>query len=499
MFSPKAFETSTQLVPSDPITQPLESGLSFDKPNHSTALNSLAQPLESGLSLDKPNHSTALYSRHVDDLSGIAPLKPPQTDWEASVVKPSRIQLDQSTNSPATQQSTSRKSQVDTLAPTGVNASGCEENWVDKKIQDRGIRSAIKQSLKDGDINRTETIGILNKAKDGGVITSVELQDLRDLMKTDRVEMPDYVRNLAGKVIKGDVANRHYQGETLGNLKAGSSVEHLDKLIGKWFLGSDRPEAVFSEDKADWFGAGSYGYKQINKPLFKDGASFKDVKQGDVGDCYLLSAAAAIAEQSPEQIENMFIDNGDGTHTVRFYDSQGKADYVTVDNYLPVEANGKSAFANHGKELWMALLEKAYAQWNESGEAKQDKTNSYQGIGGGWMDDVMKQFTGGNVERYKNYFDYMKDENVEKMVEAYQSGEAVSLASSPFSGVGIVGNHAYTLVGYDERTEEFTLYNPWGIDYNWGLVDNKPNDGIIRISKAELILSFRYWAATDNL
>ena len=69
-----------------------------------------------------------------------------------------------------------------------------------------------------------------------------------------------------------------------------------------------------------------------------------DEHQGLLGDCYLISSLGTIADSTPAAIQNMFIDNGvdaqTGIHswTVRFYDN-GTADYVTVDNLLPVSGS----------------------------------------------------------------------------------------------------------------------------------------------------------------
>src|SRR6185369_5546223 len=66
----------------------------------------------------------------------------------------------------------------------------------------------------------------------------------------------------------------------------------------------------------------------------------------------------------------MFIVNGDGTYTVRFY-HEGVAEYVTVDSYLPasggylVYAHTGSAVGDANNELWVSLAEKAYAQIKE--------------------------------------------------------------------------------------------------------------------------------------
>src|SRR5207244_2789506 len=77
------------------------------------------------------------------------------------------------------------------------------------------------------------------------------------------------------------------------------------------------------------------------------------------------------ALRNPSAIENMFIVNGDGTYTVRFFNGSS-AEYVTVDSFLPTDSSGSFVFANMGgqassssNELWVALAEKAYVQLNE--------------------------------------------------------------------------------------------------------------------------------------
>lgn len=47
------------------------------------------------------------------------------------------------------------------------------------------------------------------------------------------------------------------------------------------------------------------------------------------------------------------------------FDREDKQEIVIVDDYLPVDANGKPNFASGGEdglELWPAILEKAYAK-----------------------------------------------------------------------------------------------------------------------------------------
>ena len=128
----------------------------------------------------------------------------------------------------------------------------------------------------------------------------------------------------------------------MGNLYFNSSSDRLEKLISKWFLGTDSP-AVPSL------------YVRLDYPLFFNGAGTDDVNQGAVGDCYFLSSISSVADSSVASIDgtvpsvdegDMIIDNGDGTFGVRFYDNNGAQRWVTVDKYVPGYREDKLNFAS---------------------------------------------------------------------------------------------------------------------------------------------------------
>lgn len=56
-----------------------------------------------------------------------------------------------------------------------------------------------------------------------------------------------------------------------------------------------------------------------NDPIFPHEPSIHDIRQGVVGDCYLLSGLASLAITRPEQIKESIRDNQDGTATVRLF------------------------------------------------------------------------------------------------------------------------------------------------------------------------------------
>ena len=301
-----------------------------------------------------------------------------------------------------------------------------------------------------------------------GTVSSAEFHDLGDLLHPERVTftttvgftLPDAVRVLADKIVDGDAANGRFQGAALGNLQAGSGSGQLQKLVSKWFLGADHPTAVSGAT-----------YRIVSGALFVNGAAYSDVAQGGLGDCYYVAALADVARYSPQVIQQMFTDNGDGTFTVRFFHN-GKADYVTVDRSLATNSAGRATYANFGgrydstgNELWVALAEKAYAQMNEAGWLGHAAANSYAAIDGGYSDAAISHITGSGAG-----WRWLQNAAPTDLIAAVSAGKYTVLASkSGTLGYGVIADHGYALVGYNAATGGFTLYNPWGslIELNW--------------------------------
>ena len=357
--------------------------------------------------------------------------------------------------------------------------------WIDQNIQDTALRTLVKQVEADHALSRPEMISILNQTAGGGV-SSTEFNDLLDILsRPDLLGTPGYVQELAENVVKGDPANAHYQGGSLGNLYAGASAVHLNKLTAKWFLGRDWPALPSGE---------GYSYKYAYGTLFAGGTpSFADVDQGKLGDCWFLASLEEVALRSPGLIQNMFIDNGDGTFTVRFFRGSDP-EYVTVDRYLPIDgatfafANSSDAPSDTSNALWPALAEKAYAQMNESGWVNSgDEDNSYWALDGGYADPAMKHLTGQNAMMFA-----MPDGAATVLGAAigadFLAGKMIVFCTD-HSGVAanIVESHCYAMLGYDQATGTFTLGNPWGTD---ALVNDLPG-GILTLSTQQLFGSFR--------
>jgi Calpain family cysteine protease len=375
---------------------------------------------------------------------------------------------------------------------TGGSGGTTSNTWFDSNIADAALKSYLKTSFADNKLDRREIIETLKLVSNDNTVSSTEYADLSKVAGNSSLfTSVEYVGVLLKNVVLGNAANAKYQGTTLGNLTANANADKLNKLVNKWFLGLDRPQAT----------AGSTTLTYVNAAgsLFSaNGPQFTDVKQGALGDCYFLGAIGEVALKSAQEIRNMFIVNGDGTYTVRFFNA-GKAEYVTVDSQLPTYS-GRFAFANYGGSatnssnvLWVALAEKAYAQINECGWIRSTNMgggiNSYQALAGGWFSAAVSHIA--NKVSTTTMFGSSAGNDFGTFQTAFNSGKMVGFASksTPASGL-IVGGHQYVAVSLDATAQTVTLFNPWGIN------NGSRFAGLVTMKWSELAGSFSYWDRT---
>lgn len=201
--------------------------------------------------------------------------------------------------------------------------------------------------------------------------------------------------------------------------------------------------------------------------LFVDGVSYDDVLQGSIANCYMVGAFSAIAHTDPQAIQNAITDNNDGTFTVRFYERQGYSGpmqevKITIDGDLPQTSMGSSQYgkARDKQELWVGLMEKAYAQWK----------GGYEAIGnGGRAGEVMEAITGRNdnyiwinSSSQDRLFDTIR-RNAENNVPM-AAGTHGKDSGVDYTGTGVYAWHVYTVLGAEEVDGEkfIQLRNPWG-------------------------------------
>ena len=225
-----------------------------------------------------------------------------------------------------------------------------------------------------------------------------------------------------------------------------------------------------------------YAYGDFSgRPLFTDGPEYNDVSQGYLGDCYLLAALSSLADRNPTVIRQMIAPMGDGTYAVRFYRG-GQAVYFRVDADLPVWGSAPIyADLSPEGELWVALVEKAYAQFRYG-------DNCYTSIEGGWMSTVYHEVTNGGVQ--DAWINSSTAGVGQYLATNLEAGHAVTAATKAVPNSPFVGNHAYQVKSVETvgRETYVTLYNPWGVDGKaW---DGSPGDGLLKVTLGQFQSSF---------
>jgi len=251
--------------------------------------------------------------------------------------------------------------------------------------------------------------------------------------------------------------------------------------------------------RTDWF----------NAPLQVNGITAEsDVKQGGLGDCYMVSTVAAIAHQHPEILQNAMKENSDGTVSFRFFARDGgqlKPTWVTVTRELPMRADGTLPFGSSKQnEAWFPLLEKAYAQFK----------GGYSAIGnGGYPSDAQEALLGTSA-RNTRLAGMTADAVYDSLKAGLARGDIIGATTPPapdgkktviqtmldaFKSAigGIVPHHVYSVWGTQEHDGKkyVLLRNPWATNepgsFGPFALDGK-NDGVFAMPMDDFMKRFTW-------
>lgn len=134
---------------------------------------------------------------------------------------------------------------------------------------------------------------------------------------------------------------------------------------------SPNPAADHVQDVMNHTGGGEVQWRRLSE-ICNHGYLFhhvhpNDIAQGVLGDCWLLAGMAGMAEFEGA-IMHLFQDkkvNPDGSYVVNIHNPATKEWHpVIVDDFVPLGPDGQPLMAKpQGNEMWVLLLEKAFAKW----------------------------------------------------------------------------------------------------------------------------------------
>lgn len=208
-----------------------------------------------------------------------------------------------------------------------------------------------------------------------------------------------------------------------------------------------------------------------------------EVRQGVIGDCYLISALISLAKTNPKAIEDCFVQGLDKIEKEENIDIRFFSRTNSVTSKVVIRVNKKTVIdpkAIKDGALWPKLIEKAYAVYRKKGY----EDNSKKNLHGGLSYNVMFAITGKKMFTHlapgiaaalnrsspapKEKFN---DENIIATIKR-KLGKSKSLTCSfkkkikikdvkSKEKIQIYDNHEYAIVGVNESQKYIRIINPW--------------------------------------
>ena len=248
------------------------------------------------------------------------------------------------------------------------------------------------------------------------------------------------------------------------------------------------------------------------------GITSYDINQGEIGNCWFISAASALAEKKG-RLESVFLNtstNANGIYGVNFY-TLGVPHTVIVDDFIPVTKWGTTwthkMTVGPGTDgsMWGTVIEKAFAKYH----------GNFWHINAGAPQTALKTLHGAPV----TYHTHTKTLTLDKLWKAIKAADAAGhmmTAGTPAkagkthhdklaNGLSIM--HAFTILSAHELKDAkgktiklLKMRNPWGKEeYKGPYSDSsklwtadlkkqagyvKANDGVFFIPLADFKKSF---------
>lgn len=213
----------------------------------------------------------------------------------------------------------------------------------------------------------------------------------------------------------------------------------------------------------------------VDKPIFIRKATYYDINQGELGDCFFLTAVNSLLANDQAMFDKIvpkdqgFDAKYAGIFRFNFW-QYGDWKEIIIDDRLPVKKHELlySRNTKEPNEFWICLLEKAYAKLR----------GNYKNLDGGYSEEVLVDLTGGISETLEVEDMEYDAVNLFKMLyKMWKMDTLISAAIYKTLGKererkrenGLLEGHAYSVtrlaqVTFENNMERLVRFrNPWGL------------------------------------
>ena len=202
--------------------------------------------------------------------------------------------------------------------------------------------------------------------------------------------------------------------------------------------------------------------------LYEEGGpNLSDIRQGALGDCFMLAPLGALVKRNPDDVKSM-IQREDNGYSVRFSDGNVVHVAPLTDAELALGGSGTS------RGLWIRIMEKAYGSRRFSdGEVRVVR----DGMNGGSSGTAGRVLTGHKFTSVPLVGDYKKQvaedllqqkmQGLRDALPAALNDKRLVIASTTSREMprSISPNHAYAVLSFDPEMDLLTIWNPHGTDF----------------------------------
>jgi hypothetical protein len=140
---------------------------------------------------------------------------------------------------------------------------------------------------------------------------------------------------------------------------------------------------------------------------------------GGVGDCWMMAPLSAVAGKDPMKIESIVVDFHDGTYGValggKFYRVDGRLPTRSASSLTP-----QYATLGQGNSLWVAIVEKAYANYRTG-------ANTYASLNEGRPGPAFEAFACPDEDGWTSWGFHTGSGAIQQLYNHYKQGQACTV------------------------------------------------------------------------